>query len=143
MEKNPVRVLVVDDFQPFRDFIRSLLQQRPEFVLVDEVSDGLEAVRLAEELQPGVVFLDIGLPGLDGFQAARQIRSVAPVSRIVFITLQRIPEIVREAFRLGARGYVLKTDALELLTAADAVLDGKKFVSSSLIADHPVLPDSD
>jgi two-component system nitrate/nitrite response regulator NarL len=141
MTKSFVCVLLVDDFQSFREFVRSLLQQRPDFVLVGEVSDGLEAVKRAKELQPELLLLDIGLPRLNGFEAARQIRCVAPATKIVFVTLQSTPEAIREAFRIGARGYILKSDANEILKAIDSILGGERFLSSSLMALHPELTD--
>jgi DNA-binding NarL/FixJ family response regulator len=75
------------------------------------VSNGLEAVRKAEELQPDLVLMDIGLPELNGIEAARQILKVAPYSRIVFVTQESSPEVVEETRRLGAYGYVLKSGA--------------------------------
>jgi DNA-binding NarL/FixJ family response regulator len=139
MTKDSIRILVADDFEPFRRFIRSLFQQRPEFVLVGEVTDGLDALRCAQELQPEVIILDIALPGLNGIQVARQIRSVAPASNIVFVTLENTLEIVREAFRVGARGYVLKSDAFEILNATDCIRGGEKFFSSGLLSRNPKL----
>jgi DNA-binding NarL/FixJ family response regulator len=141
MSNNSVRILVADDFEPFCNFVRTLLQQRPDFVLVGEVSDGREAVRRAEELQPEVVLLDIGLAQLNGIQAAREIHCVAPAAKIVFVTLQSTPEVVREAFCTGARGYIVKSDAFEIPTAVDAVLRGEKFVSNSLRGIDPELLD--
>jgi DNA-binding NarL/FixJ family response regulator len=79
-------VLVVEDFEPFRRFIRSMLQKRPEFQVICEVSDGLEAVRRAGELQLDLILLDIGLPNLNGIEAAKRIRQVAPGTKIIFVT---------------------------------------------------------
>jgi PleD family two-component response regulator len=73
-----IRVLVVDDVEPFRRFVVSTLQARPKLLVIDEVSDGLEAVRKAQELYPDLILLDIGLPGLNGIEAARQIRRLSP-----------------------------------------------------------------
>src|SRR5271167_2404752 len=73
-----VRVLVVDDYEPLRRFVCSTLGKKPELHVIGEVSDGLEAVRKAEELQPDLILLDIGLPTLNGIEAARQIRKLAP-----------------------------------------------------------------
>jgi len=106
-----VRVLLVDDFEPFRRYVRSLLQERPELLVVCEVSDGTEAVRRVGELQPELVFLDNHLPKLSGIEAARLIRVIAPQSKIIFVSQESSPIVVREAFSLGARGYVLKMDA--------------------------------
>lgn len=69
-----VRILLADDFEPFRTFVRSLIKPRPEWLIVGEASDGLEAVQKAEELQPDLILLDIGLPNLSGIEAARRIR---------------------------------------------------------------------
>jgi DNA-binding NarL/FixJ family response regulator len=96
--------------------------------MIGEASDGLEAVRKAEELQPDIVLMDIGLPELNGIDAARQIMKVAPHSRIVFVTQESSPEVVEETMRLGACGYVLKSDiGTALLRAVDSTLEGKGF----------------
>jgi len=127
------RVLVVDDFEPFRQFIRSMLQKRLELQVICEVSDGPEAVRKAEELQPDLILLDIGLPTLNGIEAARRIRKLSPESKILFVSQESSADVVQEALNLGAAGYVLKAqDGSELLAAVDAVLEGNQFVSSGL-----------
>jgi DNA-binding NarL/FixJ family response regulator len=131
--KSPIHVLVADDFQPFRRFIASTLERRSDVQVICEVSDGLEAVQKAQELQPDLVVLDIGLPALNGIEAARRIRRRSPNSKIVFLTLVSDPDVVREAFSLGALGYVAKTQAgSELVAAVEAVLRGETFVSSSI-----------
>jgi len=127
------RVLVVDDYEPWRRFVCSTLQQRPELQVIGEVSDGSEAVRSAEELQPDLILLDIGLPTLNGIEAARRIRSLSPKSRILFLSENRSRDIADEALRAGGSGYVAKSDAKrELLLAVEAVLEGRRFVSTSL-----------
>jgi DNA-binding NarL/FixJ family response regulator len=127
-----VRFLVVDDFEPFRRFVCSTLGRRPDSQVVGEASDGLEAVQKAVELQPDLILLDIGLPNLNGIQAARQIRKVIPESKIIFLTQESSAEVVQEALNLGARGYVIKIAAAsELLIAVETVLSGKTFVSST------------
>ncbi len=129
-----VRVLVVEDYEPFRRFIASTLGQRPKLQIVAEVSDGLEAVRKAKELQPDLILLDIALPGLNGIEAARQIRTLSPNSKIIFASQERSAEVVQEALSLGGLGYVIKASAAtELLIAVDAVLQNKRFVSDGLI----------
>jgi len=128
-----VRVLVVDDYEPFRRFVCSTLGRRPDLRVVGEGSDGLEAVQKAEELQPDLIMLDIGLPALNGIEAARRIRELSPESKILFVSENRSWDIAEEALRTGAGGYVLKWDAAaELLPAVDAVLGGKRLVSASL-----------
>jgi DNA-binding NarL/FixJ family response regulator len=124
-----VRILVVDDFEPFRQFIRSTLEKRGDLQIVCEVSDGLEAVQKAVELKPDLILMDIGLPSLNGIEAARQIRKLVPESKIIFLSQESSAEIVQEAFSLGAWGYVVKTRAgKQLLAAVEAVILGKKFV---------------
>ena len=125
---SPVRVLVVDDFEPFRRLVLSMLQKQPELHIICEASDGSEAVQKAEELQPELILLDIGLPRLNGIEVARRIRKLSPGSRILFISQESSADLVREALATGARGYVVKADAgRELLTAVNIVLRHSKF----------------
>jgi DNA-binding NarL/FixJ family response regulator len=99
------------------------------------VSDGLQAVQKAEELRPDLVLLDIGLPKLNGIEAARRIRKVSRGSKILFVTQESSAEVVRECLRLGALGYVMKECAArELLLALEAVCQGRQFVSSAAVS---------
>ena len=133
METSTVRVLVVEDYEPFRRFVCSTLRKSPDLQIVGEVSDGLEAVRKAEELQPDLILLDIGLPTLNGIEAARQIRELAPESRIIFVSQESSADVVQEALGLGALGYVLKPHAgSELLAAVEAVRQGRRYLSGGL-----------
>jgi DNA-binding NarL/FixJ family response regulator len=128
-----IRILVVEDFEPFRRFLRRALQPRPEFKIVGEALDGLEAVRKATDLQPDLILIDIGLPKLNGIAAAEQIRMLVPDARLLFISLESSPYMVQEAFRSGANGYVDKTRAhLDLIPAIETVLAGKQFLSNNL-----------
>ena len=133
----PFKILVVDDFEEFRRFVFSMLQPRPEFQLT-EASAGLEAVQKAEELQPDLLLLDIGLPKLDGLEVARRVRKLAPAAKILFLSQESSLDIVREALRLGV-GYICKRSTQsDLLPAIEAVLQGKRFVSRSLgLSDGP------
>ena len=134
-----IRVLVVEDFEPFRRFVCSTLGKLPDLQIVGEVSDGLNAVSQAKELQPDLILLDIGLPTLDGIEAARQIRMLSPRSRIVFISQESGAHFVEAAFRIGAMAYITKVRAgKELLAAVDAVLHGRQFVGAGL--QHHELP---
>jgi DNA-binding NarL/FixJ family response regulator len=122
------RILSVDDFEPYRLFIVSLLHERSNLKVICGVSNGLEAVQKAQELKPDLILMDIGLPGLNGMEAARRIHTLAPNSKIIFLTQESSPEVVREAVILGASGYVLKSRAeTDLLIAVDAVLQNKQF----------------
>jgi DNA-binding NarL/FixJ family response regulator len=125
-------ILVVDDFEGFRLFVCSLLRGRAE-AQVTEASNGLEAVQKAEELQPDLILLDIGLPDLNGLEVARRVRIVAPTARILFLSQESSPDVVREALSRGASGYVHKPRCqTDLLPAIEAVLRGKQFVGSGL-----------
>ena len=133
----PIRVLVVEDHRDWRNLVRLLFQMRPEWQIISEVSDGLEAVQMARELKPDVILLDIGLPKLDGIEAARRIRQLSPNSKIVFLSMDNSLDLVQVALGMGARGYVYKAHARnELLPAVEAVFRGERFVSSGIEADR-------
>jgi DNA-binding NarL/FixJ family response regulator len=128
-----IGILVVEDFEPLRQLICNLLRNWSQHAIVDETGDGLESVERARELQPDLVLIDIGLPKLNGIEAAKQIRFIAHNSKIVFVSQECSIEIVREAIRLGAHGYVHKADVYrDLVPAVEAVLAGKQFVSCGL-----------
>jgi two-component system nitrate/nitrite response regulator NarL len=127
-----VRVLIVEDFVAFRRFVCSTLGTKPELQVVGEASDGREAVQKAEELKPDLILLDIGLPTLNGIDAARQIRKLSPESKIIFLSQESSADVIEAALSLGALAYVVKTRAeSDLLAAVDSVLLGKRFVSST------------
>jgi len=133
LEGSTTSILVVDDYEPWRRFASTTLREQPELEVVGQVSDGLEAVQQAERLQPDLILMDIGLPTLNGIEAARRIREVSPTSKILFVSENRSPDIAEEALSTGAGGYVIKSDAgSELLPAVKAVLEGKRFISASL-----------
>jgi DNA-binding NarL/FixJ family response regulator len=128
-----VRVLTVDDFEAWRCLVRSTLKKNSRLQIIGEVPDGLEAVQKAEELKPDLIVLDIGLPRLNGIEAAQQIRKLSPMSKILFLSENHSPEVAKAALDTGASGYVVKSDAgRELLTAVEAVIQGKRFVSARL-----------
>src|SRR5215831_14772693 len=128
------KILVVEDYEQFRRFVCSLLQQRPEFQ-IRQASDGLEAVQKAEELQPDLILLDIGLPGLNGFEVARRVRKLSPAAKIVFVSQESSSDVAREAFGLGGWAYVQKVfTGSELLPAVEAVLGGTHFVSGRFVS---------
>ncbi len=131
----------MDDSRAWRQTVRLFLQTHLDLVIIGECSDGLEAVQKSEELQPDLVLLDIGLPNLNGVEAARQIRKVAPASRILFLTSYSWPEILHEAMSVGALGYVLKLKASrELLPAIRTVLRDKQFIGTGFSLSDPNKP---
>jgi DNA-binding NarL/FixJ family response regulator len=129
LEASVVRVLVVDDYEPFRRFVCSTLGRRRDLQVIGEASDGLEAVQKAERLRPDLILLDLGLPTLNGIEAAQRIRTLSPESKILFVSQDSSADVVQEALASGACGYVIKIDATsELLTAVDVVLRGEQFL---------------
>ena len=135
MPSSSIRVLIVDDYAPWHRFVWWTLQKQPELQVIGEVSDGSEAVRKAQ-LLPDLILLDIGLPTLNGIEAARRIREHVPKSKILFVSGNYSVDVVEAALSTGADGYVVESGgASELLPAMEAVLQGKQFVSASL-RDH-------
>ena len=136
MATSSIRVLLVDDFEPFRRIVCSILQNKLELRTIVEASNGVEAIELAQALQPDLILLDIGLPKLDGIEAARRIRELAPRSTILFVSEESSidkSDIVQTAFSVGASGYVVKMDvASELLNAVKAVLRGEGLSGADL-----------
>jgi DNA-binding NarL/FixJ family response regulator len=129
-----IRVLLVDDYAPFRKFVRLALGMNPGLQIAGEASDGLDAVQKTEELRPDLILLDIGLPTLNGIEVARRIRELSPKTRILFVSQELSPDVVREALGTGAFGYVIKANAArDLSPAVAAVCQGKQFLSKELL----------
>lgn len=129
----PFTVLVADDHQLFRDGLRTLLRTVSEAELVGEAADGAEAVRLAVQLQPDVVVMDIRMPGLDGVAATRRILRDCPSVRVLMVTMLEDDASVLAAMRAGARGYVLKgADHAEIVRAIRAVAGGEGIFSPAI-----------
>ncbi|HEX6139996.1 MAG TPA: response regulator transcription factor [Candidatus Limnocylindria bacterium] len=121
----PIRVLAAEDHPVYRDGLRALLSSSSEVTLVGEAEDGDAAVRLAAELQPDVVLMDIRMPGRNGIDATRAILAARPATAVLVLTMHDDDESVFNAMRAGARGYLLKdAEAGELLRAIDAVAQG-------------------
>jgi len=110
-----IRVLVVEDSVPFREYIVSTLATQPGLQVVAEVSDGLEAVQKAPELKPDLILMDIGLPSISGIEAARRIRTLVPGSKVVFLSQESSADVIQMALDTGASAYVLKANAETLL----------------------------
>jgi DNA-binding NarL/FixJ family response regulator len=132
------RILLVDDFERWRRFVASLLEENPKLRIIGEASDGLEAIQKTQDLRPDLIILDLGLPKVNGIEAARQIRKLTPASKIIFLSQESSADVVREALSLGAQGYVMKTKVRsDLLAAVEAVIEGRQFVSCGLITGSP------
>jgi len=136
----PSRILIVDDYEPWRRVVSWLLNGLPEWEIVGEAADGLEAVQKAQELQPALTLLDIGLPMFNGIEAACKIHIVAPNTKILFVSVNVCPELVQGALSSGAEGYVAKSDAAnELLPAMRSVMNGQRFVGQRF-TEYNLLP---
>jgi DNA-binding NarL/FixJ family response regulator len=135
------RILIVDASRPWKQAICSILQEHLDSALIYESSDGLEAVRQSGELQADLILLDIGLPNLNGLEAARQIRKLAPASRILFLSSYDWPELLREAISIGALGLIAKSEvARELVPAVRAVLRDEQFFGHVFSPFDPTTP---
>jgi DNA-binding NarL/FixJ family response regulator len=128
-----LRVLVVDDHDIVRRLVCTLLSQDPTLEIICQSATGEDAVSKAAELRPDLIVLDIGLPGITGIEAARQILQVSPTSKIIFLSQHDSLHMAGEASKAGGHGYVTKTDAAsELHTAIQSIGEGRFFVSQRL-----------
>jgi DNA-binding NarL/FixJ family response regulator len=127
------QILVVDNFPRWHSFVLTKLESETDLRIISIACDGLEAVRKAKELQPDVILMDVSLPGMNGFEATRQILRFSPACKILFLSEHRSSDLVRAAFEVGGRGYVLKSDSnSDLIPGIRAVLLDQQFVSHSL-----------
>ena len=128
-----LRLLVADDHEIVRKGLRSLLEAQPGWEVTAEASDGREAVEKALEFKPDVTVLDIGMPSLNGLEAARQMLKHDAQAKILILTMHESDPLIREVLAAGARGYVLKTDASrDLVTAVNAVRSNKTFFTAKV-----------
>jgi DNA-binding NarL/FixJ family response regulator len=126
-------VLVVDDFEKWRKTICSILAEDTDFEVIGESADGLDAVQKSRQLLPDLVLLDIGLPGQNGLDAARQILVISPRTKILFLSADHVLDVIREALNIGA-GFVLKEDAGQnLLAIARSIIRNEPLVRFSLL----------
>jgi DNA-binding NarL/FixJ family response regulator len=137
-----ISALIVEDHDVTRQGLQHLLENQLEARVVDTTGDGLEAISLLEEHEPDLLVLDLGLPGLNGLDILRRIRSLDLATKVVVLSMHGEDSYVTEAFQLGAKGYVLKGSPLsELTDAIRAAMTGEKYVSSDLSEDL-ITPDS-
>jgi two-component system, NarL family, nitrate/nitrite response regulator NarL len=130
-----VRILIVDDYEPWRTQVRAILAVDADLEVVGESADGMDGVRFCEELRPGLVLLDINLPRINGLEVARQIGVLAPETKVLFLSSSQSIDVMREALKLGA-GFVLKADAeQDLLPIVQAICRNEPFVRFRVLED--------
>lgn len=135
-----IRVLVVEDNEPFLQFMCSMVRNQELLELVGRAKDGLDAIRQAQLLRPDLITLDIALPKLHGIAAAREIRRLLPTAKILFVTHESAPEVVRECLNVPMCGYVWKPDAgREFSRALHTILAGKPFLSRGVECCRPTV----
>jgi DNA-binding NarL/FixJ family response regulator len=128
-----VRIMIADDHAIVRRGLRALLDAQPGWEVCAEASNGREAVFSAEQLQPDIAVVDIGMPELNGLDATRQILTVSPRTEVLILTMHQADEVVAEVLKAGARGYVLKSDAdQDLVAAIETLLEHKPFLNSDV-----------
>ena len=128
-----VTVLLVDDHPIIRQGLRTLLEGDPEFKVVGEAGDGIEALQLVQRLKPHIVVVDMMMPGLNGLEVIRQIKKLSPTTRTIVLSMQSADAYVIEALKIGANGYVLKEcGPNEMINAVREVMRGNRFLSAKL-----------
>jgi DNA-binding NarL/FixJ family response regulator len=136
-----IQILVADDNEFVRRAIRSVLQLDPDFKIIREAADGVEAVNASAKLLPAVVLMDVNMPGIGGLEAARQILDVAPKTEIILLTEHAVAEMAHTALSMGIRGYVIKSDAAkDLPDAIRTVIQKKQYISPGLRARPNTAP---
>ncbi|HTZ49706.1 MAG TPA: response regulator transcription factor [Verrucomicrobiae bacterium] len=127
------RVLIVDDHAFIRRGVETILESSPEWEVCGEASNGNDAVRLANQLTPEVVLMDVTMPGMNGLEATRIIRKEHPNVKVILLTLHESSEVLRSGFRAGASGYLLKADAEEeLMKALRIVIGDGSYISPKI-----------
>jgi len=129
----PFRIFIADDHEVVRRGVRALLEAHPGWEVCGEAKDGREAVEKVKEVNPDLVLIDVGMPNLNGLDAARQIIAAQPAVRVLVLTMHESEQIVREVLEVGARGFLLKSDAArDLIAAVEALQRRTTFFTSSV-----------
>ena len=127
----PVKqILLLDDSLPWQRFVREMFESEADLKIIVPATDGSEAIQKARELQPDVILMDISLPGLNGFEATRQIRTLSPASKILFLSEHSSTDLIEAALQVGGSGYVWKSNCRRTFSPPS----GSFFVISSLLA---------
>jgi DNA-binding NarL/FixJ family response regulator len=133
MKPNEVKLLIVDDHPVFRRGLRGVIEENPSFQVVGEASDGEAAMRMIEELKPGIAVVDIDMPRLNGLEMVRALRKAELPVTTIFLTMYKEEDMFNAAMDLGVKAYVLKENATDdILAALEKVAQGETFVSSSM-----------
>jgi DNA-binding NarL/FixJ family response regulator len=133
---NRYRILLADDHALFRQGIRRIIEEVPEFEVIGETGDGLELLKMLNHAVPDMVVLDIAMPGLRGLEAAKEIRTLNPEIEILILTMHREMDYVRHAIKAGAKGFLLKEDAdTELISSINIIREGRHYISPLLFKD--------
>jgi RNA polymerase sigma factor (sigma-70 family) len=129
----PIRILVADDHAIVRDGLRALLERQTDMAIVGEAADGRECVRLAEDLTPDVVVMDIAMPGMNGMEATRRILAANPRLAVVILSMHQDESYVLGSLKAGAKGYLLKDSVrADVVEAIRAVCQGRSFLTRKI-----------
>lgn len=129
----PIKILIADDHGVMRAGLRAILDDDPELEFVGEASNGEEALQLASKILPDIALLDIGMPVMDGIEATRQLKKVAPHVKVIILSVYEDESLLREAIKAGASGYVIKRGAEEeLISAIRAVIRGDLYIHPAI-----------
>ena len=140
---DPIRIVVADDHPTFRRGLRELLDLEPDFLVVAECGDGDSALTAIERERPAIALLDVDMPGKDGFAVVRALRERGLETSVILLTMHGREDLLREAFALGVKGYVVKDGAEpDVIHAIRAIRAGQPFISSSLSASLLTAPPS-
>jgi DNA-binding NarL/FixJ family response regulator len=127
----PLRILIADDHDLVRRGVKTLLESHAGWEICAEAKTGREAVSKAEELKPDIVILDIGMPDLNGMEAARRIRKASPVTEVLILSMHYSDQLIREIVEAGVRGYIVKTDSdRDLIVAVETLAQHKPFFTA-------------
>jgi len=131
--KKPFTIVIAEDHTILREGLKALLSSQPDFKVVGEAGDGLEAIRCVQNHSPDMILLDLSMPRMTGLDAIKEIKRVTPQTKIIVLTVYNTEEYILSTLQAGADGYVLKeAHSTELLTAIRHVLDGRRYLSPSI-----------